>query len=231
MNKLIFKPLIILGIVGAFVISCNQENLSASNGNGSSTLLAVSQTSSQLASGTSFSVLTTSSGSAIDTTQMPPHHGHCKNGGMGGFLNGTNFLTPTNELVAIVDAESAGDMRGFRMFARGGATVTNYDAHGNVVSLPVPAKGGPEGVSFSGGQFPEMDSLLSKIVKTVVDFGAGVTVTHDTTSITRSGKIIITRTKSGTTHTETITFENYFVNGNAIEGTKTRVNTFDSSTG
>jgi hypothetical protein len=232
MSKLIFKSLIVLGISGISVMSCNQENLTSKNSGTSATLLAVSQTSSQLASGTTFSVQTTSTGASIDTTQAPPsHHGHCKNDGMGTFLNGTNFLTPTIELVAIVDAESAGDMRGFRMFEHGGATVTNYDANGNVVSLPVPAKGGPEGVSFSGGQFPQMDSVLSKIVKTVVDFGTGVTVKHDSTSITRSGKIVITRTKSGTTRTETISFENYAVNGNAIEGTKTRVSTFDSSTG
>lgn len=231
MNKLILKSLTVLGIAGVSLMSCNKEGVSSSNTGVSSTILAVSQTSSQLASGTSFSVQTTSSGSSIDTTQTPSHHGHCKNEGMGSFLNGTDFLTPTNELVAIVDAESAGDMRGLRMYGRGGATITNYDANGNVVSLPIPAKGGPEGVSFSGGQFPKIDTLLSKIVKTVVDFGSGVTVKHDSVTITRSGKIIITRSKSGTTRTETITFENYFVNGNAIEGTKTRVSTYDVTTG
>lgn len=231
MNKRIFKNLIVLGITGVMATSCNQENLS-SNSKTASTLLGVGQTSSQLASGTTFSVESSGTGSSIDTTQAPPHHhGHCKNDGMGSFLNGTEFFTPTNELLAIVDAESAGDMRGFRMFGRSGATVTNYDANGNVVSLPIPTSGGPEGVSFSGGQFPQIDSLLSKIVKTIVNFGTGVTVQHDSTSITRSGKIIITRTKSGDTRTETITFENYFVNGNGIEGTKTRVSTFDSTTG
>jgi hypothetical protein len=90
---------------------------------------------------------------------------------------------------------------------------------------------GPEGASFSCGQFPQSDSLLSKIVKTVIDFGSGVTIKHDTITITRTGKIIITRAKSGTTHTETITFDNYSVNGNSIAGTKVRTSTFDSSTG
>ncbi len=232
MNNLILKSLIVLGITGMMATSCNQENVSSSNANTTSTLLGVGQTSSQLASGTTFSVESSSSGSSIDTTQAPPpHHGHCKNDGMGSFLNGTEFFTPSNELLAIVDAESAGDMRGFRMFGRSGALVTNYDANGNVISLPMLAKGGPEGVSFSGGQFPQIDTLLSKIVKTVVDFGAGVTVRHDSASITRSGKIIITRSKSGNTLTETIAFENYFVNGNGIEGTKTRVSTFNSITG
>src|SRR5205085_1422861 len=39
------------------------------------------------------------------------------------------------------------------------------------------------------------------------------------------------RTKSAGVMTETITFESYSVNNNSIEGTKTRINTFDSSTG
>ncbi|MGC4020552.1 MAG: hypothetical protein QM734_00715 [Cyclobacteriaceae bacterium] len=122
----------------------SKDNLTGASGSSvSSTLLAVGQTSSQLASGTSFSVQTTSSGSAVDTTHTRPQPGHCKNDGMGSFLNGTDLLAPTNELVAIVDAESAGDMRGFRMYARSGATVTNYDANGNVVTLPQPSSGGP----------------------------------------------------------------------------------------
>ena len=36
---------------------------------------------------------------------------------------------------------------------------------------------------------------------------------------------------SGQTRTEKITFENYSVNSNSIEGTKTRISSFDSSTG
>ncbi len=238
MKQIILKSLLILGIAGALLISCTKENLNSSTSASSSltsatqsTLLAVAQTSSQLASGTSFTVQTTTTGTTIDTTHSSPRPGNCKNGGMGSFLNGTNFLTPTNELIAIVDAESAGDMRGIRLFAHGGATVTNYDASGNVVTLPDPSSGGPQGVSFSGGQFPHTDSLLAKIVKTVIDFGTGVSTKHDSITITRIGKIIITRSNSGTVVTETTTFENYSVNGNSIEGTKTRINTFDSSTG
>lgn len=122
-------------------------------------------------------------------------------------------------------------MRGLRMYGRGGARITNYDANGNIVSLPVPAENGPEGISFSGGQFPQYDSLLKKIVKTVIDFGSGVIVRHDSIAITRVGKIIITRTKNGQVLTETVAFENYSVNNNKIEGTKTRVNNFDPTTG
>ncbi len=231
MKRKIWKGLLILGIAGGVILGCNKENVSSSSGTNQSTLLAIGQTSSQLASGTSFSVQTTSTGSTIDTTHTNPHPGHCKNDGMGSFLNGTNFLTPTNELIAIVDAESAGDMRGIRMYARGGATITNYDASGNIVTLPDPGTRGAQGISFSGGQFPLTDSLLKKIVKTVIDFGTGVSVQHDSISITRVGKIIITRQKSEGVLTETVIFENYSVNNNSIEGTKTRVNTFDSSTG
>src|SRR5882762_82642 len=133
MKRNILRSLLILGIAGGVISSCNKENASGSSSVASvqSTLLAVGQTSSQLASGTTFSVQTTSTGSTIDTTHTNPHQGHCKNDGMGSFLNGTDFLTPTNELVAIVDAESAGDMRGFRMYGRAGAKITNYDASGN----------------------------------------------------------------------------------------------------
>ncbi|HLZ16873.1 MAG TPA: hypothetical protein VKQ08_07525 [Cyclobacteriaceae bacterium] len=226
------KGLLVLGIAGGVILSCNRENLSTSSSSSAqSTLLAVGQTSSQLVSGTSFSVQTTSSGAAIDTTHGPPHAGHCKNDGMGSFLGGTNFLTPTNELIAIVDAESAGDIRGMRMYAQGGATVTNYDTNGNVVTMPSTGAQGPEGVSFSDGQFPLMDSLLEKIVKTVIDFGTGVSVKHDSTTITRGGRIIVTRVRNGNELTETITFENYTVNNNLIEGTKTRIHNFDASTG
>jgi hypothetical protein len=233
MKRNILNGLLILGIAGGVILSCNKENASGSSSTSSlqSTSLAVGQTSSQLASGTTFSVQTTPTGSAIDTTHTNPHPGHCRNDGMGSFLNGTDFLTPTNELVAIVDAESAGDMRGFRMYGRGGARITNYDASGNIVMLPVPEANGPEGISFSGGQFPQSDSLLKKIAKTVIDFGSGVLVRHDSITITRVGKIIITRTKSGQVVTETITFENYSVNNNQIEGTKTRINNFDPTTG
>jgi len=216
------------------IASCSKDNLSGSSGAAgsvSSTLLAVGQTSAQLASGSTFSVQVTPSGTTIDTSHTQPHPDHCKNDGMGSFLNGTDFLTPTNELIAIVDAESAGDMRGLRMYGRSGATITNYDAAGNVVTLPLPPAGGPEGVSFSGGEFAHIDSLLKTIVKTVVDFGAGIAVKHDSITITRAGKIVITRAVSGQQVTETVTFESYSVNGNAIEGTKTRINTFDPTTG
>lgn len=57
-------------------------------------------------------------------------------------------------------------------------------------------------------------------------FGSGITERHDTVSITRSGKIIITRSGDKSNRTETVTFENYNVNGSTIAGTKTRVSAF-----
>lgn len=240
MQKFSLKTLVLLGSMSVWMFGCNKENVSsATSGLNQNSLTAVGQTSAQLASGTSFSIAS----SATGTTSGGPgaqggpgggpggHHGHGP-GGMGSVLAGTDFLTPTNELVAIVDAESAGDMRGIRMSGNGGATVTNYDASGAVVMLTPPSmNAGPEGASFSCGQFPKNDSLLAKIVKTVIDFGSGVSIQHDSITITRVGKIIITRSTSDNTHTETISFENYSVNNNAIEGTKTRTSTFDSSTG
>jgi hypothetical protein len=241
MKQKILKSLLIQGIAGVLVFGCAKDNLTSTSNLSSSALtagstkesalVAVAQTSSQLASGTTFSIQTTPTGSPIDTTHTPPQPGHCKNGGMGSFLNGTDFLTPTNQLLAIVDAESAGDMRGLQMFGHSGATITNYNAQGDVVALPLPPSGGPQGVSFSGGQFPVIDSVLKTIVKTIVDFGSGVSVAHDSTTITRVGQIVITRSVSGHVITETITFQNYSVNNNSIQGTKTRINTYDPKSG
>ncbi|MEJ0032593.1 MAG: hypothetical protein WDO15_20540 [Bacteroidota bacterium] len=57
-----------------------------------------------------------------------------------------------------MDAESASDIRGLRVSQNGGATITNYDANGNEVTLSLPGKNGPQGCSFSGQQFPATDS-------------------------------------------------------------------------
>jgi hypothetical protein len=218
---------LVLGVVCLVAWNCSENSTSLTQTE-NSTLLGVAQTSGQLASGTSFSI----NGVADSTSTSNPdnhHGGHREPGHHGhpGFpLDGTNLLAPTNELLAIIDAESAGDFRGMHMHNKGGATLTNYDASGNAITLPTPEAKGPEGCSFSGGQFPKSDSLLSKIAKTIIDFGSGVTEKHDTVSITRSGKIIITRSGDKSNHTETITFENYTVNDNRIEGIKTRVSTF-----
>lgn len=219
-----------------FVIwSCDQQDPGLNSQSIPQLTIDVAQASGQLASGASFAF----SGSSTDSTQGPrpkgpkgQHgpggHGFAKNPGI---LDGLNLLAPTDELLAIVDAESASDFRGLRVSKNGGASITNYNAAGNVIQAPLLLVNGPQGCSFSGKQFPKYDSLLKSIAKTVIDFGTGKTFRRDTIEIVRAGKIVITRSVSGSTTTETTTFENYTVNGIKIEGTKTRVSTFDEETG
>ncbi len=225
--KLIRISLTIFGIA-AVVSSCSKEELATTDTAISQTAIDLAQTSGQLASGTSFSITGSSTDSTNVVNQHPGKHGPP---GHHGILDGLNLLAPTDELLAIIDAESAGDIRGFRISRSGGGTVTHYNAEGEVVTLPTVEDDGPHGCSFSGGQFPESDSLLGTIVKTEIDFGSGVTFTRDTITITRAGKIIVTREITGNTKTEVTTFEGYSVNGITIEGTKTRISTFDRETG
>lgn len=223
--------LILFGIAMLVIFfSCSNEELTTSATDLSQTAIDVAQTSGQLASGTSFLIAGSSSDSTSNEHRKPNdgRRGHQRHHGI---LDGLSLLAPTDELLAIVDAETAGDVRGFRISGNGGATVTHYDVDGKEVSLPLPSRGGPQGCSFSGNQFPAFDSLLSTIVKTEIDFGTGVTYLRDSVAITRAGKIIITRTTDTSTKTETTTFENYSVNGIQIEGTKLRTSTFDPTTG
>ncbi|SHG72538.1 hypothetical protein SAMN04488109_1568 [Chryseolinea serpens] len=225
-----------LWCVAIFLLAagCSTDGLNSDSNNDTSldqTVVDLAQTSGQLASGTSFEIVGSSSDSAAAINCRPGPNGRRGNGRHNGILDGLSLLAPTDELLAIVDAESASDFRGLRISKSGGATITNYNAAGETVSLPISATDGPQGCSFSGHQFPVYDSLLATIAKTVIDFGSGVTFRRDTVKITRSGKIVITRSVSGATKTEVTTFDNYKVNGIGIAGTKTRVSTFDSSTG
>jgi hypothetical protein len=238
MNRLkISRFVIALAVVAS---ACNNQELSPGSHSIEQLSIDVAQISGQLASGASFAIKGSSSDSTIDHPGKGPHSpggGHHGPGGPMGFgknpgiLDGLNLLAPTDELLAIADAESASDIRGLRMSRNGGATIKNYDANGNEVTLALNGKNGPQGCSFSGKEFPEVDSLLSRIVRTVIDFGSGVTYRRDTVEIIREGKIIITRTNDGTAIIETTVFENYKVNGIKIEGTKTRRSTFDEETG
>lgn len=81
--------------------SCDQNSESVNSSSIQQLSIDVAQTSGQLASGASFNI-----------------------------RGGTNLLAPTDELLAIVDAESASDVRGLRVSKNGGATITNYDASG-----------------------------------------------------------------------------------------------------
>lgn len=236
MKSSILRTLSFCGLMALTLSACQLGTTSTDNSTGD-VATAIASTSSQLASGSSFSLsgtTSTSTGTGSNATGMGPGGHHKGPGGPHdhGMLDGTSFLAIDDNLLAIIDAETAGDFRGMRMHAIGGATVTNYDASGNVVTMTPPTQNsGPEGCSFSGKQFPKFDSLLAKIAKTVIDYGSGVTQTHGTTSITRSGKMTITRSGSGTSHTETITFDNYKVNGSLIQGTKTRISSMDETTG
>lgn len=220
--------LIVLG--SSLLMNCQDEATSAeaTSSEENVSIIDIAQTAGQLASGSSFRINGSSTDSTASTSRPPRgKHGHQPHKGI---LDGLNLLAPTDEILAIIDAESASDFRGLRISKNGGATVTHYNASGETVTLSLPANG-PQGCSFSGQQFPEADSLLGTITKTIIDFGSGTTYQRDTVSITRTGKIIIERSGDATNRTEVTTFENYSVNGIGISGTKTRVSTFDEATG
>ncbi|MFN7491276.1 MAG: hypothetical protein ACK5RG_00045 [Cyclobacteriaceae bacterium] len=228
MKKQNFKSMLVAASMITFIWACSNNELTVSS---DFNLTDLAQSSGQLASGSSFTISGSSSETLSSSSSTSGRSG--KGGrGKGHRLDGTNFITKDDTLLAIIDAESAGDFRGFRMHGGGGATITHYDANGDVVTLPEPSSTTkPEGCSFSGGQFPQTDSLLSTIVNTVVDFGTGVTNKKGDNTITRSGSIIIIRSGDSSLRTETITFSNYKVNGILIEGTKTKTHLYDSSTG
>lgn len=223
-----------LGLAVA-IAGCESLDMGPNNNNPNVNSIDVAQASGQLASGLTFNI----SGSSTEFAGISGPGGRSAHGGgpMGnkhdrhnGILDGFSLLAPTDELLAMIEAESAGDIRGIRMSKIGGAKITHYDANGKSVILPLP-EDGPHGHSFSGKDNPELDSLLSLIVKTEIDFGAGVTFTRDTVSITRKGMIRINRSVAQSVKTEVVTYIDYSVNDFKIEGTKTRVSTFDSKTG
>jgi len=201
----------------------------------------LAQTSGQLASGTSFmisgnSFMNESSGDILARVAETADSGvgaamKKGKGGHKGILDGLNLLAPNDEILAIIDAESAGDVRGLRMSRFGGAEITHYDSTGKIVQLPdFNAVDGPHG-GHSGNQFPELDSLLKLIVKSKIDFKTGVTITRQEQEITRAGVIVIERKKQGNVLTESIDFQNYAVNGIKISGKKTTVSEFSKETG
>ena len=240
----LFKNLLLLSYL-LFMAACTEQDELASIAEKAlegTTAIDLAQTSGQLVSGTSFTIggnsfqAGTITGRVAATEETAKSPGDLKGmdkgkGGHKGIMDGLNLLAPNDEILAIVEAESAGDIRGFRMYKLGGATITHYDASGKVVELPAATTvDGPHG-GHSGNQFPELDSLLSLIVKSKVDFGAGVTVTKNDQDITRKGVIMVSRTKVGIVLTEKVEFQNYVVNGIQISGLKTIVSEFDKATG
>ncbi|MBM3178500.1 MAG: hypothetical protein FJZ78_10905 [Bacteroidetes bacterium] len=223
-----------LGLAVA-IAGCESLDMRPNDNNPNVNTIDVAQASGQLASGLTFNF----GGSSTEFAGLSGIGGRSAHGGgpagnkhdrHNGILDGFSLLAPTDELLAMVEAESAGDLRGMRMSKIGGAKITHYDANGKIVVLPLP-EDGPHGHSFSGKDNPELDSLLSLIVKTEIDFGAGVTFTRDTVSITRKGMIRINRNVTQSVKTEVVTYIDYSVNDFKIEGTKTRTSTFDATTG
>jgi len=231
-----------------FIAACTEQDEMASLTEelvDGATAIDLAQTSGQLVSGTSFTLSGNSfqtgsiSARVVETNEIakvPAGPAALKGlgkgrGGHKGIMDGLHLLAPNDEILAIIEAESAGDIRGFRMFKFGGATITHYDAAGKIVELPVATTAdGPQG-GHSGNQFPELDSLLSLIVKSKVDFGTGVAVTKNNQQITRKGVIVVSRTKAGNVLTEKVEFQNYVVNGIQISGLKTIVSEFDKASG
>src|SRR4051812_637951 len=114
----------LLSMIAFALVQCNDQSFtgpSSSDLNGQ--LVDVAQTSGQLASGTSFNI----TGSSADSLHQPgDHHHHGAGRPHRGILDGVNLLAPTDELLAIVEAESASDFRGMRISKNGVATVTHY---------------------------------------------------------------------------------------------------------
>ncbi|RIW14000.1 hypothetical protein D0X99_14410 [Algoriphagus lacus] len=242
-----FKSVLILSYL-LFLAACTEQDDPTAIGEltaTDATAIDLAQTSGQLASGTSFAISGNSSQTGginarisdnSEASHGPGGMGGLKGlgkgkGGHKGIMDGLNLLAPNDEILAIIDAESAGEIRGFRVYKFGGATITHYDAEGETVVLPAFGSADGPHAGHSGNQFPQLDSLLALIVKTEVDFGDGVTITRHEQEITRAGKIIIERNKVGNKLTELVTFEGYSVNDIQISGKKTTVSEFDKNTG
>ena len=262
MTRLKSKFLVVNCSLWAILVSCEKmENITPSDSYSQSTsqnsilfgnvenstsndkLLAIGQTSAELASGVSLST-TEYSQNEVLSLEDPTYRQGGKNGkgdgnhgkkGHHGIQNifsidGVSLLTPNDTLLAIVESEYAGDLRGLHGFQRTGATITHYDASGNAVILPVGTITKGKGHSHSGKLYPKHDSLLATIAKTIIDYGTtGITTTFGTNALTKKGSIVITRTGDVNNLTESVTFNNYSVNGISISGSKTRVNTYSQT--
>src|SRR5690242_8004864 len=105
-----------LWCVAIFLLAagCSTDGLNSDSNNDTSldqTVVDLAQTSGQLASGTSFEIVGSSSDSAAAINCRPGPNGRRGNGRHNGILDGLSLLAPTDELLAIVDAESASDFR------------------------------------------------------------------------------------------------------------------------
>lgn len=119
-------------------------------------------------------------------------------------------LSMSDEILSISEDDMNYNQNNMRISATEETSVTYTNAHGAMVTFT------PKGTNATGN--------------IIVDFGAtGIKSNID--NKTRKGKIIITFTGKyrvpGTT--QTITFENFFMNGNKVEGKKVLTHTYENS--
>ena len=148
-------------------------------------------------------------------------------------VDGTSLFVTNDTLLAVFEFLNLGEnLKNYRGFILGGATITNYDSLGNIVTIPTdylfPLPGYGSSLGYKRGikhtivDFQILDSIFFSVAKTIINFGAGITQTRGTDVITRAGQIILTRNKvSSTTKTLTVSFNNYSVNNVVFGGTKT----------
>ena len=147
-------------------------------------------------------------------------------------IDGISLIAINDTLLAITDFENVNEnIKNINAFIYGGGTVTHYDASGNVitglnVNIPISGIYSSIGKKRGGGAYlyreiTNIDSLFSTIAKTEINYGTGVSIINHLDTVLRSGKIVITRSGTYPNITENINFENYFVNGIGITGTKT----------
>ena len=219
-----------------------------------SDLQTLATTSSEIISGFSFGSSTNFSGNSSTTGNYQEfsstnsneyevlhsngsQQGSRKNGSKGRGIKSNNFsvdgislLAINDTLLAINDFENVNDqIKNLQSFAFGGATITHYDAAGNVItniSLPISSLYSSLGKHRNGQNLGwsdvlNLDSIISTIAKTVIDFGSGVSLIRHNDTVTRSGQITINRSGTYPNTTQAATFSSYFVNGIGIEGSKT----------
>ena len=147
-------------------------------------------------------------------------------------VDGISLFVPNDTLLAVFDFQNLNEnLKNYRGFILGGATITNFDSSGNLVRIPTdslfPYPWFGCSLGFKGGRknsildFQNLDSIFFSIAKTIIDFGTGKSQIRGRDTITRAGQIILTKNNvSSNTKTLTISFNNYSVNNVIFAGTK-----------
>ncbi|MEN8250710.1 MAG: hypothetical protein ABFS32_17385 [Bacteroidota bacterium] len=127
---------------------------------------------------------------------------------------------PNLQVISLV--ERFGTRMNYGVFTALGADINNYDENGNEVELNY--TGRPKGGAWKSWEG-------TKIAKTIIDFGDGVSLKRGNTSISFSGLIKIDRSYQDGELTEVMKFENFSVNDANVKGTNTIVRSFNKETG